>query len=95
MKDGALITAPLDEWILPGIQRAHLIMAAKRLGMPVEERPYDLTELFNADEILVTDSANFALRVDTVDGKPAGMKDSALYEKLRKEVVDEFLNYTK
>jgi D-alanine transaminase len=47
-----------------------------------------------ADEILVTSSSNFCLRVDHVDGKPVGGKAPELYEKIRKAVVDEFLEAT-
>ena len=35
IKDGKLITAPTDNLILPGIVRAHLIKACKKLEIPV------------------------------------------------------------
>ena len=54
IKDGKLITAPTDNLILPGIVRAHLIKACKKLEIPVSETPYTLDEMFDADEVLVT-----------------------------------------
>ena len=49
IKDGKLITAPTDNLILPGIVRAHLIKACKKLEIPVSETPYTLDEMFDAD----------------------------------------------
>ncbi|MBQ6784465.1 MAG: aminotransferase class IV, partial [Clostridia bacterium] len=52
IKDGTLYTAPLDNLILPGIARAHLLRACEALGIPYVEEPYTLEDLANADEIL-------------------------------------------
>ncbi|MCR5559439.1 aminotransferase class IV [Schwartzia sp. (in: firmicutes)] len=94
LKDGKLFTAPTDNLILPGIARAHLIRKCKELGIAVSETPYYLKDLMEADEVLVTSSSNFCLRVETVDGKPVGGKAPELYEKIRKAVLDEFLEAT-
>ncbi|HWI72790.1 MAG TPA: aminotransferase class IV, partial [Baekduia sp.] len=42
---GTLVTPPLDGRILPGVTRARVIAGARRLGLPVEERPLALGEL--------------------------------------------------
>ncbi len=94
IKDGTLITAPLDELILPGISRAHLLRACKALGIPVREEPYYLEELRAADEILVTSSSKLCVHADVLDGQPCGMKDPETFEKIRKYMVDEFLRET-
>lgn len=94
LKDGKLITAPTDNLILPGIARAHLIKKCKELGVAVNETPYYMKELLEADEVLVTSSSNFCLRVEELDGKPIGGKAPELYEKIRKAVLDEFLEAT-
>ena len=91
MKGGVLYTAPLDNLILPGIARAHLLRACKALDIPFREEPFTLEELFNADEIIVTSSSNLCLHADHIDGKEAGMKDNANYEKLRTYLLDEFI----
>lgn len=95
IRDGKLVTAPTDNLILPGIARAHLIRAAKRLGIPVNETPYTLDDLFRAEEVLVTSSSNPCLHANEIDGKPVGGKNPELLEKLRVEVVTELMDATK
>ena len=95
IKDGKLFTAPTDELILPGIARAHLIRKCKELGIAVSETPYYLNDLMNAEEVLVTSSSNLCVRVDHIDGKPVGGKQPELFEKMRKAVLDEFMEATK
>lgn len=94
IKDGKLFTAPTDELILPGIARAHLIKKCKELGIAVSETPYYLEDLMTAEEILVTSSSNFCLRVDHIDGKPVGGKQPEMFEKLRQAVLSEFMEAT-
>ncbi len=94
LKDGTLYTAPTDNLILPGIARAHLLSACRRLDIPVREEPYYLPDLMDADEIIVTSSSNLCLHADQIDGQPAGMKDEKNYEALRSSVLEEFLEQT-
>ena len=94
IKDGTLITAPLDNLILPGIARAHLLRACDALGIPYKEEPYYLSDLRDADEILMTSSSNLIRHADQLDGQPAGMKDPETYERLRSYLLDEFLTKT-
>lgn len=94
MKDGKLITAPADHLILPGIARAHLICMCKKLGIPVSETPYYLDDLFHADEVIVTSSSNLCLHANEIDGRPVGGKASELLEKLRSNLLKEFMEAT-
>ena len=94
IKDGKLITAPTDNLILPGIVRAHLIKACKKLEIPVSETPYTLDEMFDADEVLVTSSSKLCMYANELDGKPVGGKAPELLEKIRKEIMDEFMTAT-
>ena len=48
LKDGVFITHPTDHYILPGISRMHLIEQCKKLGVPVDERPFTVKEMMNA-----------------------------------------------
>lgn len=48
--DGKLVTAPIEDCILPGITRKSIMQLAADKGMTVEERPIELTELFEAYE---------------------------------------------
>lgn len=93
LKDGVLVTHPADAHILPGIARKHLIAMCHELGIPVEERLYTLEELKAADEVLITASNTFAIRVAHVDGEPVGGKDLATYELLRDALQREFEEY--
>ena len=92
MKDGALITAPADNMILPGIARAHMIRACHTLGIPVREEAYTLEDLFSADEVLLSMSSHPCCHADFVDGKAVGMKDGKTYELLRQYLIAECLN---
>ncbi|MBO4886500.1 MAG: aminotransferase class IV [Clostridia bacterium] len=94
LKNGTLYTAPADELILPGIARAHLLAACRTLGIPCREEPFCLEDLLNADEILVTSSSHLCLHACEIDGKPAGMKDGDLFERLRIYLTDEFIRST-
>ena len=90
LRGGVLYTAPTDNLILPGIARAHLLRACTALDIPFREEAFSLTELFAADEVIVTSSSNLCLRADKIDGQSVGGKDPDLYEKLRSYLLDEF-----
>ncbi|MGN0131428.1 MAG: aminotransferase class IV [Lachnospiraceae bacterium] len=94
IKDGKLYTAPTDNLILPGIARAHLIKKCKELGIAVSETPYSLNDLFTAEEVLVTSSSNLCLHACEIDGKPVGGKQPEMLEKIRKALMDEFMEAT-
>ncbi|MDD6682385.1 MAG: aminotransferase class IV [Clostridiales bacterium] len=94
IRDGVLYTAPTDHLILAGIARAHLIAACKKLGIPVSETPFTLTDLRNADEIITTSSTAPCTRACQVDGVPAGMKREDLFMALHAEIFGEFMRDT-
>ena len=83
IKDGTLITAPLDNLILPGIVRKHIIELCHELGIPVREEPYTVEDLMNADEVLFSSSSALTSRVCEIDGKPVGMKDEKTFAAIR------------
>jgi len=94
IKDGIFRTAPTDEYILPGIARAHLIAACKRLHVPVDETPFTVDEMMDADEVIVTSSGSLALAAYQIDGKPVGGKATPLLTMLQNEVTQEFIRET-
>jgi branched-chain amino acid aminotransferase len=57
VRDGVLITPGVDQDILEGITRASILELAKAMGIPVQERAVDKTELFIADEVFLTGTA--------------------------------------
>lgn len=94
LKDGVFKTAPTDNLILPGIARAHLIKACKKLDIPVSEEPFTVAELFDADEIIVSSSGSLCLAVEEMDSKKVGGKSPKLLKQIQDEVLREFMQET-
>ena len=68
IKGNKFITAPLDNLILPGVSRKHLIKKMKIKGYEIQEREYYLDELYSADYVLLTAAGAPCLSVKKVDG---------------------------
>jgi D-alanine transaminase len=94
IKDGVFKTAPLDNLILPGITRGHLIRTCNKLGIPVKEEAFNLEELFDADEIIVSSAGALCVGAKELDGKNVGGRANDLYEAIKKEMLDEFYRET-
>ena len=94
IKDGVFITAPTDNLILPGIARAHLIKACRKLGIPVSETPFTVAELMDADEIIISSAGSLCLAAEEIDGKRAGGRAPELLRRLQDEVLREFMEET-
>lgn len=94
IKDGKFITHPTDHLVLPGIARAHLIKACKKLGYAVDETDYYMDDLWNADEIIVSSSGSLCLAVESIDGKPVGGKAPEMLKAIQDEVLREFMEAT-
>lgn len=90
IKNGVFKTAPTDNLILPGIARKHLIEMCRKFEIPVDERPFTLNELFEADEIIVSSSGSFCLAVSQVDGKNVGGKAPEILKTLQDALVEHF-----
>lgn len=83
VKDGVFITHPLDNLILPGTERKHMLRYCKELGIPYEERAFTLKELAEADEIIVSSTSHPSMRAVSLDGQAVGGKNPELVQKLR------------
>ena len=94
LKDGIFITHPADEYILPGIARAHLIKACHKLNIEVSERPFRMDELFDADEIIVSSCGCLCNSATSLDNQRIGGKAPELLEKLQGFVYAEWLEET-
>ena len=94
VKDGVFITHPANCYILPGIARKNLIAYCKRSGIPVEERPFTMEELYDADEVIVSSSGAFAQRAKDLDGRPVGGKAPALLKQLQQAMLADFEEQT-
>lgn len=94
LKNGVFITAPTDHFILAGVARAHLLRACEALGIPTEQRPFTLEELFAADEVIMSSAGCFCLAAQCVDGKAVGGKAADLLAQLQGYLWDEFFTQT-
>lgn len=94
IQDGIFKTAPTDHLILPGITRAHIIIACKKLGIPVDETPFTLDELMNADEIIVSSSSTLCRGAEEINGKKVGGNAPELLKKIQDEVLREYMEAT-
>lgn len=92
LKDGVLYSHPNDEYILPGIAKNHLFIACEKLGIPVVQQPFTLTDLRNADEVLVTSSSNPCSYADTFCNEPVGGKAPETVARIRETVLGEYLS---
>ena len=86
IKNGKLITHPTNGKILSGITRDHMLKAAKRLGIEIEERPFSESELYSADEIIVTSTTKGVARASEINGIRVGMRDEKLFHSLKNGV---------
>ena len=94
IKNKTFITHPANNMILRGIARNHLLMACSNLGIPVEERAFTLSELFDADEVIVSCCGTFGRSADIIDGKKVGGKAPELLKKIQDKVMKEFIDAT-
>lgn len=90
IKNGVFKTAPADNLILPGIARKHLIEMCTKFGIPVDESPFTLKELFDADEVIVSSSGSFCLATSQIDGKGVGGKAPEILKTLQNSLVEHF-----
>ncbi|WP_019614254.1 D-amino acid aminotransferase [Psychromonas ossibalaenae] len=73
VKNGMVITPPLDNQILPGITRFMLLdILSRHSSIKVEERIVTMDEVFNADEVWLTSSSKEIAPVVEIDGSPVG-----------------------
>ena len=94
IKDGVLKTPPLDNLILPGITRMHILQLAAQLGIPTEEKIISLPELLDADEILVASSTALCLRAESINGQSLPQSAGHLVEALQNAYAEKFHNET-
>jgi branched-chain amino acid aminotransferase len=73
LRKGGLVTPPVTADILEGITRdAVMELAEKELGMPVDKRDVDRTELYAADEVFLTGTGYQIAPVVEIDGRKVG-----------------------
>ncbi len=71
-RDGALVTRPLDNHILPGVTRDALIRLARAMQIKVEERAFTVAEAQAAPEAFISSASGAAVPVVQIDGVRIG-----------------------
>ncbi len=89
IKDNVFITHPLDQLILPGTERKHMIRYCGEMGVGVEERAFTLEELADADEIIISSTSHPIMRAMELDGKAVGRKNPQVITMLREKYMKE------
>jgi D-alanine transaminase len=69
VRDGVVITHPLDEHILPGVVRDRVVSLAHGEKIRVDQRPLRENELFDVDEAFITSTTMGVMPVAAIDGK--------------------------
>ena len=71
-KDGAVVTRPNSQTILPGCTRRAVLALVEREGLRFDERAFSLAEAYDAAEAFNTAATAFVLPVVSIDGRPIG-----------------------
>lgn len=69
IRGGAVITHPLDHYILPGVVRDRVVSLALANRIRVDERPLREAELFDLDEAFITSTTLGVMPVVSIDGR--------------------------
>lgn len=72
VRDGVLVTAPINGDILEGITRRSVMTLAEEHGWKVEQRDIDRSELYLADEVFFCGTGVQVAWVATIDGRTIG-----------------------
>ena len=72
VKDGVVHTAPLSNFILPGITRELAIEALLRDGIELIEDPIRVEDLSSMDELFITGTTTEVVPIVRLDAKPVG-----------------------
>jgi branched-chain amino acid aminotransferase len=72
IRDGVLVTPRLTDAILEGITRGTVMHLATNLGIPIQEREVDATELYVADEMFFAGTLIEIQPISTIDSYTVG-----------------------
>ncbi|MDT8999806.1 D-amino acid aminotransferase [Paucibacter sp. APW11] len=72
VKEGALLGPPMSEHVLEGVRVSLLAELCEEVGIAHNLRPISETEVFAADEIILSSALKEVLAVTTLDHEPVG-----------------------
>lgn len=85
IKNGVFKTHPTDNLILPGISRKHIIDICRENNIKVDETPFTVKEMMEADEVIVTSSSKLIVPACEIDGVSVGGKATEIVRFLQEE----------
>ncbi|MDQ3158990.1 MAG: branched-chain amino acid transaminase [bacterium] len=83
VRNGKIITPQVNSDILEGITRRTVLEQAKRLGIPMQERQVDRSELYIADEVFFSGTATEMTWATSIDKVKVTDKPGPIFTKLR------------
>lgn len=92
VKNEKLVTPASAADILEGINRKTIVEVAKDMGLEIEERVIDMTELYIAEEIFVCGTSAFVSFVKEIDGRVIGNGSEGAITKKLKEAIQKIQN---
>lgn len=95
VKNGVLITPDSTSDLLEGINRKTIIEYANDLGIEVQQRTVDLTELYIADEVFACGTSAWLTPIIEVDGRKLNADARPITSKLAKMHLDTLVNKSK
>lgn len=72
IKGGRLLTAPIEEGLLPGITREVIQTLATQKRVPIQEGAYSVEDVYGADEVFLSSTLIELMPVTEVDGRKIG-----------------------
>ena len=94
LKDGVFHTAPTDNLILPGVTRAHILRVCNRLGIANVEAPFTVSQMLEADEVIISSAGTLGVGVCRIDDRLVGGKDPARLRAIQQQMVEDFYAQT-
>jgi branched-chain amino acid aminotransferase len=87
VRDGVVLTPPLDAGILPGITREFIFEIGRAVGLGVHDAVLRDEDLYGADEAFLTSTTREALPITIVDDRAIGTGKPGL---ITLKLLDEF-----
>jgi branched-chain amino acid aminotransferase len=91
VKDGTVLTPPLDTPILPGVTRAVVIELAGEKSIPCEQRPCTIDDLLKADEVFLTNAVMEVMPVTRIERHVVGEQKTGPVTRLLSDAFKEMI----
>ena len=89
VRGGALYTPPLDTPVLPGVSRAVILEIAAERSIAAEEKPLNINDVLDADEVILCNSSLQVIPVCRIEKKEIGDgTPGAVARRLREWFID-------